>query len=312
MALPILNNETALALPLIIETTGVTMNDASIQSGLAIVESSLLQIIITTTSGTELEIDRVCLWPKYELDQMNGILQLAATQGQGFSTGLGFIGGIGSVVAKSLVLGAVEGVISDSMQSTASRNRSTAMKLHQRAKRLALFFPVNSIQNIQDPDPSSWCAEYIDTLSKECLAYTHSGLPFIRVNTTDCSIRNIVCSSIEQVRAIHSNPEDAYAKALKPRMREAIRNTIDRLLVAEINPGGVAYSAGVRHGDILDSFNDTPITSSQVLSKLMAEFQGQTLSLVVVRDSINIQLLIKAGTLGIETIDTKMPTGGTS
>lgn len=283
------------------------MNDIETDSGLVIVESSLLQIVVTMASGYELEIDRVCLWPKYVLDQRDGTLQLAAKQGQGFSTGLGFIGGLGSVVTSSLLLGAVEGAISNSMHKNADKNTSTAMKIHQRAQSLASFFPVSCIQNIQDPDPSSWFGEHFNTITRERVTYIHSGLPFVRVTTTDRSIRNIVCSSIEQVRVLSSNPEDAYTRALKPALREAISNTRKRLLVAVISPDGEAYSAGVRSGDVLDTYNETPITSSGVLSRLMATFHGQQLSLWVVRDSKNIELFVKAGPLGLETMDTDLP-----
>ena len=175
------------------------MNDIATIPGIVVPEMGPLKVIITTTSGSELEVEQVCLWPKAELDKMGSTLQLASKQGQGFSTGLGFIGGLGSVVTSSLLLGAVEGAISNSMQKSADQNVSIAAGWLKLANERACFIPVPGIHNIQDPDPSSWWAEYVEPERNKRQIYIHNGSSFIRA-------RSIPKCNIPQKEWMHGKP----------------------------------------------------------------------------------------------------------
>lgn len=167
--------------------------------GPVLVTTAFSQLVAVTTSGQEVVIAKVSLWPHDLLSNVRALLAAAATNKQGYSTGIGFIGDFGSVMARSAALGVVENLISSRMNWDATVEEAKAMECFQRAKHESWMFPVNTINGISDPDPLLWYASYGWQQPGTVRRFVHSGQRFVTVATASGDTRTLVWSSVEQV-----------------------------------------------------------------------------------------------------------------
>jgi len=166
-------------------------------------DSSLQAVVYVMCSGAELAVSEISLWPKDLLDQATSLFAQSGSLAEGFSTGIGFIGTLGSVVTRSLLLSAVEGVISSNMRSTAGTLLEQAAHLVWTASRQAWSVPVKNIANIEDADPSTWVATFRwpDGSTRQ---FVYSGQPAIQVRTIEGATRRLIWSAVEQVYSIRA------------------------------------------------------------------------------------------------------------
>jgi C-terminal processing protease CtpA/Prc len=67
---------------------------------------------------------------------------------------------------------------------------------------------------------------------------------------------------------------------------------------------GEARRRGIQVGDILDTYNGSPIESDERLNALMKQHEGQEHILKIIRESKQMEFMLTAGPLGIMTMRT--------
>jgi hypothetical protein len=131
---------------------------------------------------------------------------------QGVSTGLGSIGSIGWVLASSVVIGAVEGVLSAGAAASGTNLLAEVIRMEQKLRTEGVFFHVGKIENLETP--ILWRVPYKRTARVEAgknfwgekqfesreipSAFIHSGDEFIWVQTDDGSVCSIRWSTVER------------------------------------------------------------------------------------------------------------------
>jgi hypothetical protein len=116
-------------------------------------DSSLKSMVFVMSSGAEIAVRNITLWPKDLLEQAAVLMDQAGVLNNGFSTGLGFIGGFGYVVTRSLLLGAAEMIVSGSMPAKAGTLQQQAARLVAEASAKSYSTPVRNIANVEGADP---------------------------------------------------------------------------------------------------------------------------------------------------------------
>jgi hypothetical protein len=120
-------------------------------------ESSFAKhIVITLSSGSSINISEIML---YDVNLIRTLAQLQAKANEkleGFSTGLGFIGGLGAVVISSMILGALEGAVSNSMTKDGFQLLEQIERVREKIKISGRFFHVSDIYNTMHPTPECW------------------------------------------------------------------------------------------------------------------------------------------------------------
>ena len=175
-------------------------------------EGSRLEIRLV--SGTELIIKAVWLYDAIHLSEISSLRAMAVKSLQGVSTGLGSFGSIGWVLATSVVIGAVEGVLSAGAASSGSSMLSEVIKLEEKLRTRGVVCPVGRIENIETPIPGLWRVCYKRQAKVEAgksfltgeqkfelrevqSALIHPGDDFLTVQTEDGSVRSIRWSAVE-------------------------------------------------------------------------------------------------------------------
>lgn len=157
---------------------------------------------IRLNSGTELKIKAVRLYDEIALAKVNSKKAEAIKMFKGVSTDIGPWGSIEWVLAASAVIGAVESVLSAGASSAGTNLLEDAIRAERQLRKEGIFFPVNKIQNIEDPTPGFWRALAIK--AKTATAFVHNGDEFISVMTDDNSACSIRWSAVE--RHFYSKP----------------------------------------------------------------------------------------------------------
>lgn len=106
--------------------------------------------------------------------------------------------------------------------------------------------------------------------------------------------KSLKCPSCKKLFTVGKNDRDLNKK-----------NEIDisededvRLSIVDIKYG-VGKEAGLKVNDLLYSYKGIPITSSDILSKIMKEYEGEIHTLEVIRRNKLLNIEIKAGELGL-------------
>ena len=154
---------------------------------------------IRLTSGAELKVKAVCLFKLTTLQVIEGRKNEAARSHQGVSTGLGSIGSLGWVLASSVVIGAVEGVLSANAAAHGKDAFTSAIELEMKLRNEGVFMPVGVIANIQHPLLSIWVAPGETKIGKSIFqdSYVHNGEDFLTVQTDNGEVRSIRWSTVE-------------------------------------------------------------------------------------------------------------------
>jgi hypothetical protein len=177
-----------------------TNNSASVHAS-EFEDSSLQAIVFVMSSGTEIAVTRITLWPADLLQQAAELFARSGSLSQGFTTGIGFIGSLGHVVADALMLGAAEAVVGAAMQAKAGTLQEQAANLIQRAAKEASLVPVSHIYSVQDGDPATWCARYRFS-NGNVRAFVYGGERALQVQTVEGATRQLVWSAVEQTYSI--------------------------------------------------------------------------------------------------------------
>jgi DNA-directed RNA polymerase subunit RPC12/RpoP len=159
---------------------------------------------IRLQSGAELKIKAIRLFSESVLRAVAGKRAKAAQGQKGVSTGLGSIGSIEWVVASSLVIGAVEEVLSAGAAKAGTNSLVEALRMEQSLRESVFVFPVSVIQNIEHPKPKLWRVPGESKFriphqspSSHNSAMVHDGDDFVTVETDDGIKRSIRWSSVE-------------------------------------------------------------------------------------------------------------------
>jgi hypothetical protein len=169
---------------------------------------------IRLDSGAEMGIKAVRLYDEISLARINAKRSDAVNKLHGVSTGLGSIGSVGWVLATSVVIGAVEGVLSSSMEASGVNQLAQVIKMEQNLRTKGVFFQVGKIENIETPIPGLWRFSYTRKAHVEVgvtllgyrkyelrdvqYAFIHSGDDFVTVGTKDGSVCSIRWSAVER------------------------------------------------------------------------------------------------------------------
>jgi len=160
---------------------------------------------IRLNSGAELRIKAVELYDEIAMAKVNSKRAEAMKMFKGVSTGIGPWGSIEWVLAASVVIGAVESVLSAGASSTGAGLLGEAMRAERQLRKEGIFFPVNKVQYIEDPTPGFWRAHAVKAkTAKTATAFVHNGDEFISVMTDDNSACSIRWSAVE--RYFYSKP----------------------------------------------------------------------------------------------------------
>ena len=193
-------------------TTAVVEKESSVSQAEEYDDGCRLEIRLG--SGTELRIKAVQLYDEINLAEIRSLRAKAVKSLQGVSTGVGSFGSIEWVLATSVVIGAVEGVLS---AGTASSGRSMLLEvieLEQKLRTRGVVCPAGRIENIETPIPGLWRVCYKRQAKVEAgktfltgeqkfelrevqSALIHPGDDFLTVQTEDGSVRSIRWSAVE-------------------------------------------------------------------------------------------------------------------
>jgi hypothetical protein len=166
--------------------------------------------MLLLSSGQTLKVHGIELYPAEELAKIAAVRAEAAQKLGGVSTGLGFIGSPGWVIGASAALGLFEASLSDISKKSAIRLLAQAEELSAAARSLGHLCQIESIKQIERPNPGSWAANAIVSkrvmdkgfFGKETyrdisvsIDFVHSGDDFLGVETDD-GLMNIRWSSV--------------------------------------------------------------------------------------------------------------------
>lgn len=161
-------------------------------------------VAIRLQSGAELKIKAVRLYDLETIQTIEMKKAQAAENMQGVSTGLGSIGSLGWVVASSLVIGAVEGVLSAGAMSQGAQLLSDAIKMESECRKSGgVFFPVGVISNVAFALPATWLVSGkkgdIETPKDQLrtASFVHNGDEFLTVQTADDVVQSIRWNAVE-------------------------------------------------------------------------------------------------------------------
>jgi hypothetical protein len=159
---------------------------------------------IRLLSGTELKIKAIRLFNESVLHAIAGKRAEAAHGHKGVSTGLGSIGSLEWVLGSSLVIGAVEGVLSAGAAKAGTNSLIEALRMERTLRESVFLLPVSIIQNIEHPLPGIWRVAGESKFqipnqspSAHKSAMTHDGDDFVTVQTDDGAVRSIRWSAVE-------------------------------------------------------------------------------------------------------------------
>ena len=168
---------------------------------------------IRLVSGLELKIRTIRLYDEFTLAEINVKRAEALKKFQGVSTGLGSIGSIGWVLASSVVIGAVEGILSAGAAASGSNLLTEVIRLEQKIRTEGVFFAIGKIDNIETPVPGLWRVPYsqkkriktgVSFWGDEQFetrdfpsAFINSGDEFLAVQVEDDSIQLIRWATVE-------------------------------------------------------------------------------------------------------------------
>ena len=156
-------------------------------------------LIVGTVSGREYSIREIMLFDRLTLTNATTLKSQAVSKLGGFRSGLGAIGDLGYVLTSSLVIGAVEGAISEGMRQEGLRMLQEAERCLLLSRLVCHWFPPSQITNIQFALPQLWWAT-LDRPSGETQVYVHNGDPMLIARLEDGDPVSLMWDKIETYR----------------------------------------------------------------------------------------------------------------
>ncbi len=168
-------------------------------------------------SGVELKVKAVMLYEETALARVNSKKREAMELLKGVSTGIGAWGSIEWVLEASVVIGAIESLLSTGASSEGVKLLQEAFQAEQKLRKEGIYFPVGKIRYLEYPIPGFWKAYSVATVQQEVRVvktlqltknevravkrsanFVHNGDEFISVKAEDDSTCSIRWSAVEK------------------------------------------------------------------------------------------------------------------
>lgn len=117
-----------------------------------------LRLLLNLTSGSQLMATSLMLFPEWEIRHAQSLRAAAQEELGGFSTGLGFWGSPGYVVAGAAILGIVESLVSNSKTKKGLEMLAQAAATYEQARGHGAHFAISEVNGIDRPHPTVWRA----------------------------------------------------------------------------------------------------------------------------------------------------------
>ncbi len=153
---------------------------------------AVLKLSLNLISGSLIDIYEIKLYDSMLIQQALQLELKAREKMSGYSSGLGFVGNLGTVVINSMALGIFENMVSDVMNSDGQQILKQLKVLKDKIQNSGKYFPNDKIKNLNDPNPNNWVASDFSKFNPQSLTnYICLQVPFLDVNTNlgRCSIR---------------------------------------------------------------------------------------------------------------------------
>ena len=125
--------------------------------------SKKMRIILS--SGRQIEISKVRLYPEPELQKLFSLRAKAQEELGGFSTGIGFLGSPSWVLWSAAALGTLESIISGSKAKKGVLLLKEASASHENLQQNGILFDISAISGIDSPNPANWRAQGLYTFN---------------------------------------------------------------------------------------------------------------------------------------------------
>ena len=117
------------------------------------------KMTIVLSSGRQIEISKVRLYPEPELQKLFSLRAKAQEELGGFSTGIGFLGSPSWVLWSAAALGTLETIISGSKAKKGVLLLKEASASHENLQKKGVLFDISAINGIDSPNPANWRAQ---------------------------------------------------------------------------------------------------------------------------------------------------------
>ena len=151
---------------------------------------------IVLTSGAEINFNAIYMFRTDSLQQIEQLRQDAIQKMTPRSSGIGFIGDIGYVLAASAAVGMLESVVNAGSQSKGDLLLQEYYRRRLDLRYRGEFRALYSIRQIQFADPALWVS--IPEQDANCITYTLADDPFICLRKNDGSPISVRWESVEQ------------------------------------------------------------------------------------------------------------------
>ena len=159
-----------------------------------------LVITLGLSSGRSYTVSDIRLYDRSFVESIGMRRAQAQRDIGGFKTGLWSFGNLGSVVTRSLLLGAFEESTSKGMQNHATVTLAEANQLYLQYPQKALYFSPRLIKNAELPNPALWCATLKHPNGNT--DFIHNGDPFVRVRTAEGQELLVIWDKLETYEAV--------------------------------------------------------------------------------------------------------------
>ena len=151
---------------------------------------------VRMVSGQAYTVQEILLFDQISLATAENLKAQAMQKFGGFQTGIGAIGSLKHVVTTSLVVGALEGVVSASMQKDGMRMLENAERLALESRGYCYFFRPHQIFSVELPIPEMWQAT-LPVSQAESRLFIHNGDPAVVARLSDGKIIALMWDKVE-------------------------------------------------------------------------------------------------------------------
>lgn len=172
------------------------------------------KIMLGLTSGKQLPVSRVLLFPEPEIQQVLLLRAKAQEELGGFSTGMGFWGSPGWVLGGATALSFVESLISNSKMKKGVELLKEATQKQERLKTKGTFFDVGMIEGLSRPIPATWratkVAEFQIDLNR--MGLIEKGQIIQRYGISGKQIENGIATASGSIGFVHNEDEFVWVE----------------------------------------------------------------------------------------------------
>ena len=159
------------------------------------------QLHLRLVSGKEYVVRAFLLFDKEALQEAQTLKSRALQKLGGFSSGIGAIGNLGHVLTTAFIVSALEGKISNHLQSEGIKMIEESEKLIEESRKKSYYFELNLIKNIEMPIPDLWQAVVAGVPEK---LYVHNGDPMTIVLLDNYEILSIIWDKLETYQIVNT------------------------------------------------------------------------------------------------------------